>query len=56
MIVTLIYVIAGVFFQYTIGLMLAMLLVQNLPGKRFFRIAFLLPMMITPGRWQKWRR
>ncbi len=48
MVVTLIYVIAGVSVQYGIGLMLAMLLVQNLRGKRFFRIAFLLPMMITP--------
>jgi multiple sugar transport system permease protein len=25
-----------------------MLLIQNIPGKRFFRIIFLLPMMITP--------
>ncbi|MBK8022617.1 MAG: sugar ABC transporter permease [Chloroflexi bacterium] len=41
MVVTLIFVIVGVFFQYTIGLALAMLLVQNLPGKRFFRIVFL---------------
>jgi multiple sugar transport system permease protein len=48
LIVTLILVFGGVFFQYVIGLMLAMLLVQNLPGKRFFRVAFLLPMMITP--------
>jgi len=48
MVVTLIFVFAGVFFQYTIGLILALLLVQSLPGKRFFRIVFLLPMMITP--------
>lgn len=48
MIVTLIFVFAGVFFQYIIGLGLAMLLVQHLPGKRFFRVVFLLPMMITP--------
>lgn len=48
MVVTLIFVFVGVFFQYTIGLLLAMLLVQSLPGKRFFRIVFLLPMMITP--------
>jgi multiple sugar transport system permease protein len=47
-VVTLIYVVGGVSIQYSIGLMLAMLLVQNLRGKRFFRIAFLLPMMITP--------
>jgi multiple sugar transport system permease protein len=48
MVVTLIFVIGGVFLQYVIGLGLAMLLVQQLPGKRFFRVAFLLPMMITP--------
>lgn len=48
MVVTLIFVVGGVFFQYTIGLVLAMLLVQNLRGKRFFRVVFLLPMMITP--------
>jgi multiple sugar transport system permease protein len=48
MVVTIIFVFGGVFFQYVIGLGLAMLLVQNIPGKRFFRIAFLLPMMITP--------
>lgn len=48
MVVTLIFVFAGVFFQYVIGLALALLLVQQIPGKRFFRIAFLLPMMITP--------
>lgn len=48
LIVTLIFVFIGVFFQYTIGLLLALLLVQSLPGKRFFRVVFLLPMMITP--------
>lgn len=48
MVVTLIFVFVGVFFQYSIGLFLAMLLVQNLRGKRFFRVVFLLPMMITP--------
>jgi multiple sugar transport system permease protein len=48
MVVTLVFVFAGVFLQYIIGLGLALLLVQELPGKRFFRIIFLLPMMITP--------
>jgi multiple sugar transport system permease protein len=47
-VVTLIFVLVGVFFQYTIGLLLALLLVQSLPGKRFFRVVYLLPMMITP--------
>ncbi|HEX2619550.1 MAG TPA: sugar ABC transporter permease [Phototrophicaceae bacterium] len=47
-VVTLLLVFGGVFFQYVIGLALAMLLVQKVPGKRLFRVAFLLPMMITP--------
>ena len=46
--VTLIYVFVGIFFQYTLGLGLALLVVQKLPGRRFFRVVFLLPMMITP--------
>jgi multiple sugar transport system permease protein len=46
--VTLIFVFAGIFFQYTIGLGLALLTVQHIPGRRFFRVVFLLPMMITP--------
>jgi multiple sugar transport system permease protein len=48
LVVTLIFVFVGVFFQYIIGLGLALLLVQDLPGKRFFRVVFLLPMTITP--------
>ena len=48
LIVTLLYVFIGIFFQYTIGLILAMLTTQRLPGRRFFRVIFLLPMMITP--------
>jgi multiple sugar transport system permease protein len=48
LVVTLIFVAGGVFLQYAIGLGLALLVTQNLPGKRFFRIVFLLPMMITP--------
>lgn len=46
--VTLIYVFVGIFFQYVIGLGLALLTVQQLPGRRFFRVVFLIPMMITP--------
>ena len=46
--VTIVYVFVGIFFQYVIGLGLAMLTVQNIPGRRFFRVVFLLPMMITP--------
>lgn len=48
LIVTLLYVFIGIFFQYTIGLVLSMLTTQRLPGRRFFRVIFLLPMMITP--------
>jgi multiple sugar transport system permease protein len=46
--VTLVYVFVGIFFQYALGLGLALLTVQHLPGRRFFRVVFLLPMMITP--------
>jgi multiple sugar transport system permease protein len=46
--ITLVYVFVGIFFQYILGLGLAMLTVQRLPGRRFFRVIFLLPMMITP--------
>jgi multiple sugar transport system permease protein len=46
--VTLVYVFVGIFFQYTLGLGLALLTAQHLPGRRFFRVVFLLPMMITP--------
>jgi multiple sugar transport system permease protein len=48
LVVTLIFVFAGVALQYGIGLGLALLVTQNIRGKRFFRIVFLLPMMITP--------
>jgi multiple sugar transport system permease protein len=48
LVITIIYVAVGVTLQYLLGLGLAMLLTQRLPGRRFFRVAFLLPMMITP--------
>jgi multiple sugar transport system permease protein len=47
-VVTLTYVLVGVTVQFTLGLGLAYLLTQGLPGQRFFRVVFLLPMMITP--------
>jgi len=47
-VVTLIYVVVGVSAQFALGLGLAYLLTQGLPGQRFFRVVFLLPMMITP--------
>jgi multiple sugar transport system permease protein len=46
--VTLCYVMIGISLQYLIGLILALLTTQNLGGRRFFRVIFLLPMMITP--------
>jgi multiple sugar transport system permease protein len=46
--VTIVYVGVDVSLQYLIGLGLALLVVQHLPGRRFFRVVFLLPMMITP--------
>jgi multiple sugar transport system permease protein len=46
--VTWIYVFVGVTVQYLLGLGLALLCAQHIPGRRFFRVIFLLPMMITP--------
>jgi multiple sugar transport system permease protein len=48
LVVTLIYVFVGIAVQYLLGLGLAMLTTQRLPGRRFFRVVYLLPMMITP--------
>jgi len=48
LVVTLVYVAVDVSVQYLLGLGLALLVVQHLPGRRFFRVVFLLPMMITP--------
>lgn len=47
-IVTLLYVFAGIAVQYLLGLGLALLTIQRIPGRRFFRVVYLLPMMITP--------
>ena len=47
-VVTWIYVFGGIAVQYSLGLSLALLVTQRLPGRRFFRVIFLLPMMITP--------
>ncbi len=48
MVVTLFYVFIGVSIQYLVGLGLAILCAQPLPGRRFFRVVFFLPMMVTP--------
>ena len=47
-VVTLIFVFAGIVLQYGLGLGLAMLAVQQVPLRRFFRILFLIPLTITP--------
>jgi multiple sugar transport system permease protein len=48
LVVTLVYVSVGILLQYLLGLGLALLCAQQLRGRRFFRVVFLLPMMITP--------
>ena len=46
--VTLVYVFGGVTVQFAIGLALAFLCAQRVAGRRFFRVVFFMPMMITP--------
>jgi multiple sugar transport system permease protein len=48
LVVTLFYVFAGISVTYLLGLGLAILALQPLPGRRFFRVVFLLPLTITP--------
>ena len=48
LIVTLIFVTVGIALQYLLGLGLALLAVQQVPWRRFFRIVFLIPLTITP--------
>lgn len=45
---TLVFVLGSVALQYVLGLGLAILLNQNIRGRRFFRISLLLPMMMSP--------
>jgi multiple sugar transport system permease protein len=47
-VVTVVYVLVGIVVQFLLGLGLAHLLTQGLPGQRFFRVVFLLPLTITP--------
>jgi multiple sugar transport system permease protein len=42
------YVLVGVPFQYVVAFAVALLLNQNVRGQKFFRVAFLLPFMISP--------
>ena len=48
LVVTIVYVLAGIGVQFLLGLGLAILAVQPLRGRRFFRVVFLLPLTITP--------
>jgi multiple sugar transport system permease protein len=47
-VVTIVFVVTGVLLQFAFGLGLAYLVTLGLPGQRFFRVVFLLPMTITP--------
>lgn len=47
--VTLIFVTGAVVLEYLLGLGLALLLNQEIRFRRFFRVAFLMPMMLTPA-------
>jgi len=48
LIVTVIFVFGGIALQLGLGLGLALLAVQQVPWRRFFRILFLIPLTITP--------
>jgi len=48
LVVTLFYVFFGVLIQFLIGLGLALLCGQNIPGRNFFRLVFFFPLMVTP--------
>lgn len=45
---TIVFVLIGVTAQYLIGLLLAVVLNQEFRGRWFFRVSFLLPMMMSP--------
>jgi multiple sugar transport system permease protein len=46
---TLVFVAGAVSLQYCLGLGIALLLNQEIRFRRFFRVAFLIPMMVTPA-------
>jgi multiple sugar transport system permease protein len=48
LVVTMLFVLGGITLQYLVGLGLAILAVQRLPARRFFRVVFLIPLTITP--------
>jgi multiple sugar transport system permease protein len=45
---TLVYVVAGVAMQFSIGLALALLCAQPIRARNFFRVVFFIPLMVTP--------
>jgi len=45
---TLLYVVAGVAVQFSLGLGLALLCGQPIRGRNFFRVLFFIPLMVTP--------
>lgn len=45
---TILYVLIGIPIQYTLGLLLAIVLNAEIRGRAFFRLLFLLPMMLSP--------
>jgi multiple sugar transport system permease protein len=47
--ITLTFVVGAVALQYLVGLGVAMLLNQEIRFRRFFRVVFLMPMMLTPA-------
>jgi multiple sugar transport system permease protein len=47
--VTGVFVLGGVSLQYVIGLSIGLLLNQRIRFRRFFRVVFLMPMMLTPA-------
>lgn len=48
LVTTLFYVLCGVTVQFGLGLGLALLCAQPIRGRNFFRMAFFLPLMVTP--------
>lgn len=48
LVTTLVYVVGGVAIQFLLGLGLALLVARPVKGRRFFRVVFFLPLMVTP--------
>jgi len=48
LVTTLVYVLGGVTIQFLLGLGLALLVARPIEGRRFFRVVFFLPLMVTP--------